>query len=385
MTDSSSTTTRRRLLREGAPRARHEAVAWRSVHVPRIMPKPDVVALTGGYRRTPFMQIGADIYCDSALMCRVIDRLWPEPSLYPAATAASPRSSPSGPTRRSSGARAVHDAAGRRGASLRRRAARGPQGLRRRPRGDEPAMRRAPRPTARPLVAYLTVSRRCSTTRGPSCSARCRDRRLLGDAVDLVRAPRAAGGDGPRAYPKMMRWTSASPPSATASRRRWPATRRSRCARGATSFAPAASRRAQAFAAGDAVRIAAADYAHDEILGTVVGLDHDEVVIERRDARAGTVHVHFPRIGFHVKASREGQRMKRFADGTAVITGAASGFGLEASRLAARRGMNVVMADVQADALERAAGRSRRSARRCCRTVSTSRRRPRSRRSARRR
>jgi len=36
---------------------------------------------------------------------------------------------------------------------------------------------------------------------------------------------------------------------------------------------------------------------------------------------------------------------------TAVITGAASGFGLEASRIAARRGMNVVMADVQADAL----------------------------------
>ena len=30
------------------------------------------------------MQIGADIYCDSALMCRVIDRLAPEPPLYPA-------------------------------------------------------------------------------------------------------------------------------------------------------------------------------------------------------------------------------------------------------------------------------------------------------------
>ncbi len=40
---------------------------------------------------------------------------------------------------------------------------------------------------------------------------------------------------------------------------------------------------------------------------------------------------------------------------TAVITGAASGFGLEASRIAARAGMNVVMADVQADALELAA------------------------------
>ena len=47
--------------------------------------------------------------------------------------------------------------------------------------------------------------------------------------------------------------------------------------------------------------------------------------------------------------------MKSFTGRTAVITGAASGFGLEVSRIAARRGMNVVMADVQADALERAA------------------------------
>ena len=47
--------------------------------------------------------------------------------------------------------------------------------------------------------------------------------------------------------------------------------------------------------------------------------------------------------------------MKIYPGRTAVITGAGSGFGLEASRIAASRGMNVVMADVQADALERAA------------------------------
>ena len=47
--------------------------------------------------------------------------------------------------------------------------------------------------------------------------------------------------------------------------------------------------------------------------------------------------------------------MKTFQGKTAVITGAASGFGLETSRLAARRGMNIVMADVQQDALDRAA------------------------------
>jgi len=47
--------------------------------------------------------------------------------------------------------------------------------------------------------------------------------------------------------------------------------------------------------------------------------------------------------------------MNSFQGRTAVITGAASGFGLETARLAAREGMNVVMADVQADALDRAA------------------------------
>jgi len=46
--------------------------------------------------------------------------------------------------------------------------------------------------------------------------------------------------------------------------------------------------------------------------------------------------------------------MKTFKGRTAVITGAGSGFGLEVSRLAASEGMNVVMADVQQDALENA-------------------------------
>jgi len=51
--------------------------------------------------------------------------------------------------------------------------------------------------------------------------------------------------------------------------------------------------------------------------------------------------------------------MTTWQGGIAVITGAASGFGLEASRIAARRGMRVVMADVQADALEAAAAEIR--------------------------
>lgn len=58
-------------------------LSWKSVQIPPVMPKPDVMALTGGYRRTPILQLGADIYCDTALIARVLERLAPAPSLFP--------------------------------------------------------------------------------------------------------------------------------------------------------------------------------------------------------------------------------------------------------------------------------------------------------------
>lgn len=42
-----------------------KGLAWRSVQVPMVMPKPLLTELTGGYRGTPVLQIGADIYCDT--------------------------------------------------------------------------------------------------------------------------------------------------------------------------------------------------------------------------------------------------------------------------------------------------------------------------------
>jgi glutathione S-transferase len=61
----------------------YKQFAWKSVVIPALMPKPDVVALTGGYRKTPFMQVGADIFCDSALISDVLEHLQPTPSIYP--------------------------------------------------------------------------------------------------------------------------------------------------------------------------------------------------------------------------------------------------------------------------------------------------------------
>ena len=56
---------------------------WRSVTIPRLPPKPELTPLTGGFRLTPVMQIGADVYCDSQCILRELERRFPEPSLLP--------------------------------------------------------------------------------------------------------------------------------------------------------------------------------------------------------------------------------------------------------------------------------------------------------------
>jgi glutathione S-transferase len=64
----------------------YKNLPWHSVLQPPIMPKPELVALTGGYRRIPVLQIGADIFCDTLLICDVLETLAPNPSLYPKET-----------------------------------------------------------------------------------------------------------------------------------------------------------------------------------------------------------------------------------------------------------------------------------------------------------
>jgi glutathione S-transferase len=64
-----------------------KGLRWHSVVQPRMAPKPDLTALTGGYRRIPVMQIGADIFCDTRCILRELEHRFPRPSLYPAGTA----------------------------------------------------------------------------------------------------------------------------------------------------------------------------------------------------------------------------------------------------------------------------------------------------------
>ena len=282
-------------------------LSWRSVTVPRILPKPDVVALTGGYRRTPFMQIGADIYCDSLLMCRVIDRIAPEPPLYPRESAglaetvaqwadstffwtAIPYTMQVGAADLFAGAPPEYlKAFGADRAAM------------------TPSLRRAPpHDGAAALAAYL---RRIE---GMLADGR---RFLLGSAASIAdfsaaqsiwfmrRA--AASAAMLDAYPAIAAWFTRVTAFGHGESTPLESADAIALAAGSTSHAATSVPDGAGFSTGDAVTVSASDYAHDEIAGTLVGLDADEVVVVRDDARAGRVHVHFPRIGFHVKAAKK--------------------------------------------------------------------------------
>ena len=283
-------------------------LTWRSVTVPRMLPKPDVVALTGGYRRTPFLQIGADIYCDSLLMCRVIDRLAPEPPLYPRESAglaevvaqwadstffwtAVPY------TMQVGGAADIFA-----GAPPEYLKAFGADRA-----AMTPSLRRAPpHDAAAALAAYLRRIEAMLADGAPF---------LLGSAASIadfsaaqsiwfMRRAAAGAGDARRlsGIGRLVRARCGVRPrriDAAGERRRDRRGRRHEEPRGDI------GRDGRGHSPGDAVTVTASDYAHDAVAGTLVGLDADEVVVARDDARAGRVHVHFPRIGFHVKAAKK--------------------------------------------------------------------------------
>lgn len=58
----------------------YKQLIWRSVIVPRIAPKPDLVTLTAGYRKVPVLQVGADVFCDTRLIASELHRLAPSPA-----------------------------------------------------------------------------------------------------------------------------------------------------------------------------------------------------------------------------------------------------------------------------------------------------------------
>ncbi len=63
-----------------------KGLAWNAVTQPPILPKPKLLPLTGGYRRIPVLQDGADLWCDTRLIAQELERRAPSPTFYPKAT-----------------------------------------------------------------------------------------------------------------------------------------------------------------------------------------------------------------------------------------------------------------------------------------------------------
>jgi len=284
----------------------YKGLAWLSVTVPVVCPKPDVVALTGGYRRTPFLQIGADIYCDSALMCRVIEARAPVPSLYPREAggmaeilaqwadsdlfwAAIPY------TMQPAGAAAIFAGA--------------PPQVAQAFAADRAAMTAGMyRPSARDATAALQsylgrLERMLADGRAFLCGAApsIADFAVAQSLWFIRRAPPVAGILAP--FERLAAWYERvaafghgrSSPLASAEA--------IALARAATpeSLAPVEVLPGQGFEAGQAVQVAATDYATDPVAGLLVGLSDEQITLRREDERAGIVHVHFPRIGYALK------------------------------------------------------------------------------------
>jgi glutathione S-transferase len=280
-----------------------KGLSWGSVKIPVIMPKPDVVALTGGYRKTPVMQVGADVYCDTALIARLIDQYQPTPSLYPASAPLAPilaqwadstlfwtaipyAMQPVG---------AAHIFQGVPPEVLKAFAAdRAPftAGMKRQTGADATAalgqylstldtQLADDRPWLlgdAPSIADFAVAHCCWYVRraGPLADI-LKPLQRLSDWLDRM----LAHGHG---QPERMSSEQALAVSAAAA------------SHAACSVAPGLG-----FEAGQSVTVTAIDYGQDPVAGTLVGLSSTEVVVRRQDPRAGTVHVHFPRAGYQIK------------------------------------------------------------------------------------
>lgn len=288
----------------------YKQLAWRSVTIPMIMPKPDVIALTGGYRRTPVLQIGADVYCDTALIARVIERLHPAPAVYSDLSAVADLalahfadqhlfSAAVAYAMQPAGLAAMFDGASR--DALEAFAA------------DRKAMRQGGN-AARMGLADATVLLMGKLAR---VDAQLADKRrfLMGDHARISdfsvyhplwfiqRAGPVASIFDP--YPHLRGWLGRmaaighGTPTAMDSAEAIEVAR----AAGPAMLPGRSLRDVDGVGVGDLVQVSATDYGVDPVVGVLANADADSVAVRRTDPRAGEVVVHFPRFGYRMTAA----------------------------------------------------------------------------------
>jgi glutathione S-transferase len=280
-----------------------KGLAWASVELPQIMPKPNLTVLTGGYRKTPVLQIGADIYCDSQLIMRELERRHPTPSFYPAGRGAA--DALAWWAEKTMFLPAVSIAFAKR-----------PEVL---PKGFLEDRAKFSGRNIDPVVMLAAVPNQLDQLRAHFdwLDQTLADGRsfLQGRAVGLSDlaayhpvwylrqnfGSAAAPLDG---FPRLLSW--AERVAAIGHGRRSPMTSEQALdvARTATSIAKASTDAKDPIGRkpGQVVSVTPDDTGRDPVIGELVTSGIDEIVIRRRDPAIGEVCVHFPRAGFVVTA-----------------------------------------------------------------------------------
>ncbi|MFQ5783960.1 MAG: glutathione S-transferase family protein [Alphaproteobacteria bacterium] len=278
---------------------------WRSVEIPRLPPKPDLMPLTGGYRLTPVMQVGADVYCDSACIIREIERRFPEPTLFPGGAeglAWGVSRWTDGPLFRAAIALVFADSADAMPAAF--RADRGPLYF-----GkdyDVGALKAALPETLAGLRAEIGwMAARLADGRDFMLGARAG----LPDAlcyylVWFLRGRYSQGAAFLAAFDRLVAWEARVRAIGHGNPSPMNAAEALAIAREATVATPETPDPddPQGLAPGDRVEIAPLDVGGaPAVSGRVLSVTAQEIAIGRVDARVGAVAVHFPRVGYRVR------------------------------------------------------------------------------------
>lgn len=290
-----------------------KGLSWHSVLIPPVMPKPDVIALTGGYRRTPVLQIGADIYCDTALIARRLEREKAVPALFP------------------EGMEAVAAALAQYADQVLFQHA---VALNFQPHALAARFEELPEQVMQGFIAdrkalfsggaAARTDAQVALAEWPVLMSRLETQLerngefLLGDEPSIVDlawyhplwfvAANAAISTLLEDYPTIRAWMARIHDVGAGASARMDAAEAIRIAREATpeELPEQGFVSTEGLTLGGEVTVSPVDYGCDPVAGKLVHEQLDEVVIAREDARAGRVHVHFPRVGYRVAVVQKG-------------------------------------------------------------------------------
>lgn len=279
-----------------------KSLRWRSVIVSMVLPKPTLMPLTGGFRRTPVLQIGADVYCDTLCIAAELDRRHPDPRVLDAASEGASNIL-------GTWAERVLMWPSARYVTGMNRAALSPEFF-----ADRSAMRGHATPSMDEVERALPHQRRqldlmlgwIENLFADGRRFLITDRALLGDLAVYQRLWWLGALDGKAAstldpYPRIAAWMARIAASGHGTRSEMDPQDALEIARHSEPRALPDGPGSGDVAPGTQVEVVTEDFGADPVRGCVVHAGERAITIRREDPALGAIHVHFPRLGYELR------------------------------------------------------------------------------------